>query len=443
MIGVEILGWHTDPFQTRSTYSFVRKYVFGDVISHCSMKITIPSTQQLDNLVSQYCLNEEGETLIPHFKTEVIVKSNETPTPTKKVPAWVIYFSFWPNQLATEFDDSHSANTPAENDFAKGWGHYQNDEMVKQRRGMLGYWLGDSLYDLLFGQVKKIPAPIQTFVHIQENQEQWMKDIAKARNHYKQVKSELKNLQKVRSDFIQAMEQVNLALDLLHKKQFEARFLSEDEQKKIADDIQCFSQKGEKICQYSYQFEKTYEESKQENREAKRVLEQIFYSQAASYGCLPTDIIWLPIQGHNTLQGLTLEPMLKRMNQIANSKKNFDMLKNNCSLSVHEILLVGLSKELCKELIVNDLVHFSDLDFSRFEHPEQIVTLSQQLQKAFFQYHMLTLTRQAHESQVQITMSPSVLGESYQSCQAQPSLAPEERMTAPMDFQPTANTCKF
>src|SRR5690242_11971429 len=127
MFGLEILIWHVNTQENGSYYSILKKYLFGDVVSHCAIKITIPASPAHDKLVQKYCSS------IPHFKTFIkIPEKVDTPMQyrPREVPAWEIYFSRWPSKLAREFEDKISASISAKYEIDEKWKAFFNKEKI-------------------------------------------------------------------------------------------------------------------------------------------------------------------------------------------------------------------------------------------------------------------------------------------------------------------------
>lgn len=402
MLGLEVLNWHVSAQDSKSYSSIVKKYLFGDDISHCAIKITILSTAANDQLIQQYC------SPIPHFKTTIFVPEKIEAACSyrpKEVPAWIIYFSRWPYKLATEYEDRISANYNTKYDVDEKWSAFFEKEKITPSRGMLGYWLGKKIYDFCFGKPEKVAAPLMTFVHPHHQREEWIARIEKAKTTHQNIRQQtieiLQTTCKKTAELyllLLKMERMKSSLESSHY------LMSETGQKNLQDRIFFITEKAENLMQELEDLNGLLSETEAAQEEAHReliALENIFYSQVATIGCKPNHSSRLPIGGqHCSQHGLSLEPMLQKMHMIASDKESFNMVTNNCSNAVFDVLFAGMTAQCRQALIAGKFLQTADFVYPLIACPDEVHRFAQKLEAAWSTFGLsrfLTIAQDADE----------------------------------------------
>ncbi len=419
MFGVEVLVWLSDPHSVSSYYQLMKNFVMGGQIGHSALKVTIPSTPAFESLVKKYCLNEEGEELIPHYQTEILVKDKSIDPKTKevhyhskKVSAWVIYFSWWPSGLKTELHDLVCENHDLKVEYEKKWLDYLNVSYAKERRGLFSYWVGERLSNFILGAAKEVPLPIDTIIHPHPQADELKKLLAEKEDAYLKVNKAL-------MAFLTKHDKLINELRILKIRKRYASYnytrewiwMSDSEKEKyqsIKDKLKLEKEHIWKEIALVLEMSEPIAELESKLKKELDEIERRYYSQVATIGCRPTHIARLPIDGVSELRGgLDLEKMLKCMREFAKSKFDFDIAFYNCSTTSHAILLSGITDEVKKEMLSSGLMKVSDLQCDIIESPDHIFSFSAHLQTAFLGYQMSKLSL-ALESRSDLLSDPTL-----------------------------------
>ena len=95
--------------------------------------------------------------------------------------------------------------------------------------------------------------------------------------------------------------------------------------------------------------------------------------------------------------GLSLEPMLKCMQKIAKDV-DFNIVFNNCSHAVHEVLLAGC--EVLKSFMIEgNFLQFSDFYPSFLDRPSIVASFAQQLQAAIIDANKMQFENQTEKKE--------------------------------------------
>ncbi|HRE32256.1 MAG TPA: hypothetical protein PLD88_09815, partial [Candidatus Berkiella sp.] len=198
MIGVEILTWGTEK-GGNVYYAPIYHYLWGGGnVGHAALKLTLPCNTENDDLIRQYCCNKKGKSLIPHYR----IRNNS---------CWVVYFSWWPEQmLQEEHQDRLSANDTLHITYNKPWDSVFSKTMTSNS-GILRS-KSPKLYDWIFGKPASIPEPVNEIIHPSPN----APILIKERN---EKKAALQNSQNILVLYLQQAErllQLNFLAGIQH-----------------------------------------------------------------------------------------------------------------------------------------------------------------------------------------------------------------------------------
>ncbi len=433
MFGVEVLVWLPDPQNVSSYYQLMKNLVMGGPLGHSALKITIPSTPAFDNLVKKYCCNKEGEEIIPHYQTQILVKDKTTDPITKEVryhpknvSAWVIYFSWWPSGLKSEIDDLILENHEIKVEYEKKWLEFLDVSYMTESRGLFEHWAGERLTNFLLGKAKEVPLPIHTIVHPHPQAVELKKRLDEKRDAYLKVNARLLALHE------KSEKLTNDLLILKIRKQYATNNFDEEkintidlETEQTLNELNILAKMGEPIIELEATLRKELDE-----------IERHYYKHVATIGCRPSHVSMLPLEGVTELPGgLDLEAMLKVMRKIAKKKWDFHIALYNCSTTSHVLLLSGISEERRKELLSLGLLTTADFQCDLIESPDHVFAFSSRLQSALLSYYMskLSFAVESKSDALEVSTTPStvLIQRKRNLSRSAPELSVEGRKMAP------------
>jgi len=306
MIGAEILTWGTQG-EDNPYYYPLYHYLWGGSIGHAAIKLTLPGDEATLALVRQYCCDQEGRSVIPHYRHHHHV---------------IVYFSWWPDALMEEYQDRLEANSGLSVEYEKKWQpHFM--QTTEQKSGILRFKLG-ALYDWIYGKPKMIPVPISEIVHPHPEAESTAKKLAALEALLDEKTQTLLPL----VTLIESLEeQINLLSFIKH-------FATDKQQQ----DELCKQAQAE-LAEMEEVLKPHIEECKELNTELKS-LRRYYYQEIASIGLTP-DVVHLPLS-----EAFSPSKMLAKMREIVDGPVRFDKIFYNCSTVTREIIDAGLAKAL-------------------------------------------------------------------------------------------------
>lgn len=397
MFGVEVLTWFQRPNEEDSYFSLLEDYLFTGAIGHSALKITIPSSPEMDAMVEKYC-KEDGEEIIPHFKKNIFIRNNVKDRQgktiryeRKSVPAWEIYFSFWPKRRLNEEDeDCFAENLNFDVKYKNEWLEYLKVSYREKPQGVLRAVLPERLYRFLFGNPPLVPEPIISICHSSIDtlaNDQAVGEIQKNLMLYEQQAGELLEKYRIIKQKIFCLE---VDLKVL-KERLETPFVPPWEKAPLEENIAQIKKKLKKLEPSEKSLFQSLEKkaailqkTKQTLRQAKHKLYQHF-----SVGLAPTQSVFLPISSVSEMPyGLDLVPMLKMIRQIVLKENGFNILFNNCTSTVSDVLLAGcqtVKSEMTQKKLLKPTQFYGDLVAT----PSRLSTFAGLLSDAFTQLNLL------------------------------------------------------
>ncbi|MCS5711237.1 hypothetical protein [Candidatus Berkiella aquae] len=319
MIGMEILTWGTEQ-GGNPYYAPIYHYLWGGgSVGHAALKLTLPCNPENAALIQQYCCNQKGKSLIPHYR----IQNNS---------CWVVYFSWWPGrELSEEYQDRFSANATLHINYDEKWKDFFTKTMISNS-GKLRSIFGDTFYDWIFGKPAAIPQPIEEIIHPtrQDQDAQALTEMLKAK------RTALQHIQKRLIPLMERSEKL-LRLNFLLSCQESAEpercaqvrgslYLLENEMRPLMKRYKVLAREYNEFCRQ-------------------------YYHDVATAGCVPQRVF---MSYGNELSPLK---MLKAMRDIVDDGFDFHKIFNNCSTVVREIVAAGLNDDTHKR---DFLPHFFD-----------------------------------------------------------------------------------
>lgn len=405
MFGLDVLIWHGQGTQAPSFIKTLKHYLFGGPIGHSAIKLTIPATPEYDALVKQYC-QRDGRILIPHFKTDVIVPRSYIHPQTKQVqyypdkqPGWIIYFSVWPNGLGYEHRDRSKERYDTEVVYENTWQTYLQIQQCHAPGGKVHAWLGRSLSRLIFGPPKRINMPIETIVHPHPNAQEHQKRIQRAKDAYHQYMGEFDTLV---SQFKALIVQMHLIKVKLFAEERSSPFFTDETmalhwQNKLAILKQQAKYKEMELA--------VAERKMSAAKHHLRKIEAHYYAEVATIGANPNANIHIPMLC-NGRSILSIEDILAAMRKMLNY--DFDIVFNNCSSTVHNVLSAALTKDFCQLAFSQHWLSKSDLCFGLVSTPKAINALAQKIAYSVMQFSFMQINEHLPNSTPPAQLLPTL-----------------------------------
>lgn len=306
MLGAEILTWGTQG-ENNPYYYPLYHYLWGGSIGHAAIKLTLPDEPETMALIQQYCCDQEGNSVIPHYRHGNCM---------------IVYFSWWPDALMEEYQDRLEANSGAIVEYEKKWQAIFTQTREEQS-GLLRYKFG-ALYDWFFGKPKQIPAPIKEIVHPHPQAKTVLQTLIELEDTLEEQTQTLLPL----VELIESLEQQLAILQMVNH-------LAADDKRTV----QVCQQSQVALAELERELAPHIEECKQTSAQLKN-LRRYYYQEIASIGLSP-QVVHLPLS-----KAFSAETMLQKMREIVDGPYRFDKIFYNCSTVIREIIDAGLAKVL-------------------------------------------------------------------------------------------------
>lgn len=300
MYGIEVLLWGVEDSPTAGYFRMIKNYYGYGNFGHAALRFTLPCTQEVEAWLIANCYQSQADIqpAIPFVKTKTKVADSSSPTGVREEDCYEIYFSWWPNELASEQEDYESLleTVASEYSVASKAQLFPNGDIpkIKISSGQIGQML-DKIMPLFTQWSLEVDCPTLSRLHIPEGKA----------TEYEMLAQRKLSLIKEYESLSAQVKAGTIKCDKKLRDQF--RVLYQD----------IFSTKHELL---------KYE----------------------SIGAQPDHVVHMPIDLKSP-QGLAVMPMLDEMALFISGEYEFDIKYLNCSAAARYILLSGLQGSLYEQ----------------------------------------------------------------------------------------------